>query len=109
MQGRPGDPGEATQSEASPRKESTTSEDTQPEAAPRQESTKSEATQSEEATPHDECSKTHKEDCSWSQCCKDAGMQCYRKNEYWSACKQARALLHYLAVLPSCVWSGGAG
>ncbi|CAK0840691.1 unnamed protein product [Prorocentrum cordatum] len=38
--------------------------------------------------PRDMCAKTQKEDCTWAQCCRDAGMQCYRKNEYWSACKR---------------------
>merc|ERR1719343_1311050 len=34
------------------------------------------------------CSKTQKYDCTRSQCCLDAGMQCYEKNQYWAACKQ---------------------
>lgn len=33
------------------------------------------------------CSRTQKEDCSKSQCCLSAGMQCYQKDQYWAACK----------------------
>merc|ERR550532_995599 len=25
-------------------------------------------------------------DCSLSKCCRDVGMQCYRKDKYWSSC-----------------------
>jgi hypothetical protein len=33
------------------------------------------------------CPRTRKEDCTWSKCCRDAGMQCYEKNQYWSTCQ----------------------
>jgi len=33
------------------------------------------------------CSITRKGDCSQSQCCKDPGMQCFKKDKYWSACE----------------------
>merc|ERR1719401_2549436 len=33
------------------------------------------------------CSVTRKEDCTYSRCCKDPGMQCYEKHEYWASCQ----------------------
>jgi hypothetical protein len=33
------------------------------------------------------CSRTQKEDCSKSHCCLTAGMQCYKKDTWWAACK----------------------
>eukprot|EP00443_Scrippsiella_acuminata_P049495 CAMPEP_0115413694 /NCGR_PEP_ID=MMETSP0271-20121206/22204_1 /TAXON_ID=71861 /ORGANISM="Scrippsiella trochoidea, Strain CCMP3099" /LENGTH=1013 /DNA_ID=CAMNT_0002837985 /DNA_START=263 /DNA_END=3301 /DNA_ORIENTATION=+ len=33
------------------------------------------------------CSITRKEDCTYSKCCADPGMQCYEKHEYWAACE----------------------
>lgn len=33
------------------------------------------------------CSVTRKEDCTHSQCCKDPGMQCYKKHHWWASCQ----------------------
>ncbi|CAK0897420.1 unnamed protein product [Prorocentrum cordatum] len=36
-----------------------------------------------------ECAETYEENCAGKQCCKSAGMQCYVKNEWWAACREA--------------------
>jgi len=46
----------------------------------------------EEQHPDDEpheglCSATRTEDCRYTQCCQDAGMQCFEKDEYWATCQ----------------------
>lgn len=33
------------------------------------------------------CAATRKGDCRFSMCCKDPGMQCYEKSEFWAACQ----------------------
>jgi hypothetical protein len=33
------------------------------------------------------CAKLRNEDCTHTQCCFDAGMQCFEKNGYWAACQ----------------------
>jgi len=35
------------------------------------------------------CAKKQKVDCRESKCCADPGFQCYEKNDYWAACKEA--------------------
>jgi len=35
------------------------------------------------------CAKKQKVDCREAKCCADPGFQCYEKNEYWAACKEA--------------------
>jgi hypothetical protein len=62
------------------------------EEAPTPEPVQQDEAQPQEEHPDDEahedpCSATRTEDCRNTQCCQDAGMQCFEKDEYWATCQ----------------------